>query len=91
MIILRIFAGQRFSTFIPNVLESAGSCILPKGVVRVSGDDAAKFLNGMCTGDVLAWSTEPKFRGAYCCFLAPTVTSFLSVKELNVVLGTIDV
>lgn len=66
-----LYARRFYSIFIPELLQMSGSCILPRGVIRVWGPDVGKFLQGMCTGDALAWSTNPTFKGEFTSFLTP--------------------
>lgn len=69
---------RRFTTagiFIPKLLNETGRCILDRGVVSVTGQDAAKFLNGICTIDILKWWQNHSSPGAFTGFLTPQVYS----------------
>lgn len=69
----RLFSNATAPFLAKPLLEGPGRCLLPKGVVRVTGADAAKFLHGLCTGNVLEWSTAPIFTGAFTAFLTSHV------------------
>lgn len=69
----RLFSSGAAPFLAKPLLEGPGRCLLPKGVVRVAGGDAAKLLHGLCTGNVLEWSTAPTFTGAFVAFLTSHV------------------
>lgn len=72
---LRHFSSQ--PAFLPQILHNAGRCRLPKGVVGVTGQDASKFLNGLCTKNILNWSTTTAGpTGIFAGFLNAHVASF---------------
>lgn len=66
---------------IPFALQAAALFDLKRGLLRVHGPDAAKFLNGLCTSNIIKLADSSEAHGHPTAFLTHQVQNLLSMRQ----------